>query len=205
MKDLEEAIEELDEEKAIIIIKELIKEKPPVEIFNAIKRGLQKVGEKFESNEYFLADLIYSGELFQELSKYVMPLIKEKQEGEFSGKIVFGTVKNDIHDIGKNIVISLLKAEGFEVIDVGVDIPAEKFVEVIQKEKPFAIGLSCLLTVAIEEMKNTIETIRNNGITNVTILVGGGPVDESVCKYVGADDWAGNAVDAIKAFKKYSK
>ena len=203
--DLVDAVEMLEDEDALKFVQELIAQnKSPDEIFNALRKGMQKVGEKFAKKEYFLADLVYSAELFQDINKIIMPLVEEKESGEPLGKIVFGTVKHDIHDIGKDIVIALLRAEGFLVVDLGVDVPPEKFVEVIKKEKPHAVGLCGLLTAAIEQMKETVELIRLNiKQENIAILVGGGPIDESVCKYTGADDWAPNAVEAVKSFKKY--
>ena len=201
-EDLVAAITDLEEDKAKEIVNQLIKEgRAATEIFNYIRDGMTQVGNKFASKEYFLADLIYSGEIFEEINKTLMPLIKGDDKTKPIGRVVFGTVKNDIHDIGKNIVIGLLKAEGIDVIDVGVDSPVKVFVDAVKKEKPQAVGLSGLLTLAIESMKNTVKAIK--AIDDVPVIVGGGPVDESVCKYVGADDWAKDAVDAIKVFKKY--
>ncbi|MHA1310046.1 MAG: cobalamin B12-binding domain-containing protein [Candidatus Helarchaeota archaeon] len=202
-EDLINAMADLEEEKVIDLTNQLLKDgKKPVEIFNIIRKGMTIVGDKFASKEYFLADLIYSAEIFEEINKILMPLIKKSGDSKQLGKVVMGTVKNDIHDIGKNIVIGLLRAEGIDVIDLGVDKPIESFIEAIKKEKPKAVGLSGLLTLAIDSMKKTIEAIKSLD-PNIPVIVGGGPVDADTCKYVNANDWAPDAVEAVKVFKKY--
>ena len=201
--DLVTAVADLEEDEAIEIVKKLLQlGKNPTEIFNIVRNGMTVVGERFESKEYFLADLIYSGELFEEINKILMPLIKSDSGGKPLGKVVFGTVKNDIHDIGKNIVIGLLRAEGIDIIDVGVDQPVEVFVKAVKDEKPNVVGLSGLLTLAIESMKKTTEAIKEFD-PNIPVIIGGGPVDESVCVHVGADGWAPDAIQAVKIFKKF--
>ncbi len=202
-EDLINAVADLEEEEAINLVKQLIDAgKDPVDIFSLVRDGMTIVGDRFAAKEYFLADLIFSGELFEKINEILMPLIKKSSATKPLGKVVFGTVQNDIHDIGKNIVIGLLRAEGIEVVDLGVDQPPEKFVETINKEKPNAVGLSGLLTLAIESMKKTVEAIKAAD-PNLPVIVGGGPVDENVCKHVGADDWAPDAVSAVNVFKKY--
>jgi methanogenic corrinoid protein MtbC1 len=201
--DLIQAMEDLEEDKALEIVNKLIDEdKSATEIFSYVRDGMTKVGVKFASKEYFLADLIYSAEIFEEINKILMPLIKAGEAGKPLGKVVIGTVKNDIHDIGKNIVIGLLRAEGIEVVDLGVDQPVEVFVNAVKKEKTKAVGLSGLLTLAIDSMKKTVKAIKEIN-PNIPVLVGGGPVDQKVCEYVEADDWAEDAVGAVKLFKKY--
>ncbi|MHA1268371.1 MAG: cobalamin B12-binding domain-containing protein [Candidatus Helarchaeota archaeon] len=201
--DLINAIADLDEDKAKEIVNEMVKiGKDPTEIYNYVRKGMTIVGERFASKEYFLADLIYSGELFEEINTILIPLIKKTSSDKPLGKVVFGTVKNDIHDIGKNIVIGLLRAEGIEVIDLGVDQPVEVFVNAVKKYKPDVVGLSGLLTLAIESMKKTISAIKAED-QNIPIIIGGGPVDEKVCEYVGADDWSPDAVAGVKVFKKF--
>ena len=201
--DLIQAMEDLEEDKALEIVNKLIDEgKSATEIFSYVRDGMTKVGEKFASKEYFLADLIYSAEIFEEINKILMPLIKGGEAGKPLGKVVIGTVKNDIHDIGKNIVIGLLRAEGIDVVDLGVDQPIQSFVDAVKKENPQAVGLSGLLTLAIDSMKKTVKAIKEIN-PKIPVLVGGGPVDKKVCEYVEADDWAEDAVGAVKLFKKY--
>ncbi len=203
-EDLITAIAELDEDRALEIVKKMSDQKPALEIINVAREGMQQVGEKFAAKEFFLADLIYSAEIFQEIMSQLEPALEASGKGVFKGKIVIGTVKDDIHDIGKNIIVSLLKAEGFEVVDLGVDVPVEKIVEAVKKESPQVLGLSGLLTIAIEQMKNTIDAIKAAGLReNLKIIVGGGPMDESVRDYVGADANSQDAVKGLNQIKEF--
>ncbi|HUX99123.1 MAG TPA: cobalamin-dependent protein [Candidatus Deferrimicrobium sp.] len=198
-EDLIKAIADLDEDHALEIVKELIKTKSATDIINIAREGMQLVGDKFANKEFFLADLIFSAEIFQE----IMTILESKLTTEkvsFIGKVVIGTVKNDIHDIGKNIILSLLRAAGFEVVDLGVDVPVEKFIEAVKREKPKVLGLSGLLTIAIEEMKNVIDALKANNLReDIKVIVGGGPMDASVRDYVGAD---ANSQDAVLGVNK---
>lgn len=198
------AMTELDEDRALEAVRELMKEKSAIEIINVAREGMQQVGEKFAAKEFFLADLIFSAEIFQEIMNLLEPELKVGEETSYLGKVVIGTVKNDIHDIGKNIIASLLRASGLEVVDLGVDVPSEKFVEAIQREQPQVLGLSGLLTIAIDEMKKTIEAIQANGLRDeIKIIVGGGPIDESVRSYVGADASCRDAVEGVRLIKEF--
>ncbi len=203
-KELMSAIAELDEDRALKIVKELTNKKSALEIINIARDGMQKVGDKFAAKEYFLADLIFSAEIFQEIMSILEPALTSIDKSQFKGKVVIGTVKNDIHDIGKNIVISLLRAAGFEIVDLGVDVPVETFVEAVKSEQPQVLGLSGLLTIAIEEMKNTIDAIEANGLRkNLKIIIGGGPMDETVRDYVGADANTQDAVEGVNKIKEF--
>ncbi|MDD1777928.1 MAG: cobalamin-dependent protein, partial [Candidatus Helarchaeota archaeon] len=171
--DLIAAMAELNEDRAMEAVRELLKKKSALDIINVAREGMQHVGEKFAAKEFFLADLIFSAEIFQEIMTLVEPELKKGSETSYIGKVLIGTVKNDIHDIGKNIMASLLRASGFEVVDLGVDVPVEKFVDAIKREKPRVVGLSGLLTIAIDEMKKTIEAIKANGLRdNLKIIIG---------------------------------
>ncbi len=198
------AIAELNEARAIEIVQELADRMSAMDIINLAREGMQRVGDKFAAKEYFLADLIYSAEIFQEIMRKLEPALTITDKAPFKGKIVIGTVKNDIHDIGKNIVISLLRAEGFDVIDLGVDVPVEQFVNAVKNEQPRVLGLSGLLTVAIDEMKKTIQAIEENGLReNLKIIIGGGPMDERVREHVGADASTQDAVEGVKKIKEF--
>lgn len=203
-EDLITAIAALDEDRALEIIQQLSDKKSALEIINTAREGMQIVGDKFAAKEYFLADLIYSAEIFQEIMNKLGPDLTLKDKSQLKGKVVIGTVKNDIHDIGKNIVISLLRAAGFEVIDLGVDLPAETFVEAVKNEQPQVLGLSGLLTIAIDEMKNTIQALKDSGLRdNLKIIIGGGPMDEKVRDYVGADANTQDAVKGVELIKEF--
>ncbi len=203
-EELIESISNLDEDKALKLVEDLSKNKTAMEIINTIRKGMERVGEKFSAKEYYLAELVYSAEIFKNLMIKLEPSLKKGGQITYLGKVVIGTAKTDIHDLGKNLVASLLRAEGFEVIDLGVDVPPERFVDAIKKEQPDIVGLSGLLTIAIDEMKNTIEAIKEKGLRNeVKIIIGGGPINEKVRDHVGADAFGKDAGDAIRKIKAF--
>ncbi|MEM2454667.1 MAG: cobalamin-dependent protein [Candidatus Bathyarchaeia archaeon] len=197
-EDLIEAFINLEEEKVLKIVGDLIREgKDPAEVLEACRRAAEIVGEKFENGEYFLSELVYAGEIFNSIMKIVLPLIKK--EIKPVGTILIGTVQGDIHDIGKNIFKAFAETAGFKVIDIGVDAPPEKFVEAVKIYNPDIVGMSGLLTIAYDSMKKTIEALREAGLRDkVKIIIGGGRVDENIKKYTGADEWADNAIIGVK-------
>lgn len=172
------------------------------DIINDLQTGLIEVGTRFASKEYFLSELIMSAEVFKEAQK-LLGDTEASEETETIATFVIGTVKDDIHDIGKNIVISVLRANGFKVIDLGEDVPAEVFAKAAQEHKPEYIGMSCLLTTCFDSMKEAVSAVRAVD-TNAKILIGGGPVDETVCKYVGADHYCVDAYSAVTISKEGS-
>lgn len=174
----------------------------PLKIVNALSEALEEVGRKYESKEYFLSDLIMAGVLATEATKMLEPhLVKTGRKT--LGKVVIGTVKGDIHDIGKNIVIMMLYANGFEVVDLGVDVQAERFAEAVKKENPEVLGLSALLTSTIHEMRNVIDTLKKEGVRDrVKVIVGGRPVTREFAKEIGADGYGGDAVEAVREVKR---
>lgn len=173
------------------------------DILLACQGGMNEVGARFERQDYFVSDLIMSGEIFKEVSTVLEPHLKAGAP-ESLGKIVLGTVRGDIHDIGKDIVANMLRSAGFEVIDLGVDVAPEKFVEAIQQSAARVVGMSGLLTLAFESMRNTINQIKLAGLREqVKVMIGGGSVDVNVCKSVGADDWGGDAQTAVRLSKRW--
>jgi len=177
----------------------------PLDIVNAMNQALEEVGEKYESGEYFLSELMMTGYLASEVIKILKPYLT-KTKMETLGKIVIGTVKGDIHDIGKNIVIMMLQAAGFEVIDLGVDVSAEKFVDAVASKKPDIIGLSALLTSTIYEMKNVIDALKEKNLRDtVKVIIGGRPVTEEFAEKIGADGYAEDAVKAVKVVRELLK
>jgi methanogenic corrinoid protein MtbC1 len=200
---LVDAIVNLEEETALQLSRQMLEAgKDPVEIFETCRKGMEKVGERFESGEYFLSELIMSAEIFKGIMEIVGPQLK-KANVKSLGKVLIGTVQRDIHYIGKNLVIALLEVAGFEVIDLGEDVPPGKFVEAIREHKPDIVGMSGLLTMAIESMKNTVDAIKEAGLrNNVRIIIGGGRVNEDAYRYVGADAWADNASKGVKICKE---
>ena len=165
---------------------------------------MSQVGGRFECQDYFVSDLIMSGEIFKQVGAILEPHLKLGGTA-ILGKVVVGTVKGDIHDIGKDIVVNMLKSAGFEVIDLGVDVPAARFVDALKESGATVLGLSGLLTLAFDSMKETIKAIAAAGMRDkVRIMVGGGPVDGNVCKAVGADDWGANAQQAVRLAKQWT-
>ncbi len=203
MEAITNVITNLEEEKVLKLVKEKIEaNEDPIAILNALRIGMSKIGS--ESGEtVFLTDLIMAGEIFNEAIEFLLPKLQGSAT-QTMGKVVIGTVKGDIHNIGKDIVINFLKAEGFEVIDLGVDVPPENFVEAIKQHKPSVVGMSGLLTLSIEPMKETIEAIKGANLREkVKVIIGGERTDASVCEYVGADAWTNDAVEGINMIKKW--
>ena len=176
---------------------------PPAEIIAALQKGLDIVGERFASKEYFLSELMLSAELFNEATALFNAEDAEDAVQKI-GTFVIGTVETDIHDIGKNIVASVMKSNGFQVIDLGVDVPAQKFIDAIKEYQPQVVGLSCLLTTCFDHMKDTIGAIRSAGLDKGRrILIGGGPVDDKTVAYVGADARCETAQDTVVQAKAF--
>jgi len=205
MEEISKAIVNLEEDKVIKLVKEKLEAgEDPMEILEAGRKGMSKIGEESgEGGSVFLTDLIMAGEIFREVMEILMPKLVDKKE-ESKGKVVIGTVQGDIHNIGKDIVITFLEAEGYDVIDLGVDVPPEKFIEAIRESNPHVVGLSGLLTLSIEPMKKTIQTIENADLRkNLKIIIGGERTDEEVSEYVGADAWVNDAVDGVKIINQW--
>jgi methylmalonyl-CoA mutase cobalamin-binding domain/chain len=196
-----DALADLEEDKLLSLIKERLDAgDDPLVLVEACRKGMTIVGERFEKMEYFLTHLAMSAEMFSNALKLIEPKIKAAGSKITSlGKIVFGTVKGDVHDIGKNMVETMLRCAGFDVIDMGVDVPAEKFVQALKDSNAEILGLSALITTSFDSMKETVDAVKKAGLRNkVKILVGGGIVDEKVVKYTGADGYAVDAMSAVK-------
>ncbi|MCL6477279.1 MAG: cobalamin-dependent protein [Peptococcaceae bacterium] len=190
-------------EDAVLSEVQALKEQgvPALQIIQYLQEGMQIVGEKFEAKEYFLSELIMSAEIFNTAVDTLGEISRDETTN--LGTFVIGTIYGDIHDIGKNIVTTILKCNGFNVIDIGIDVPAEKFIEAIKMYKPDIVGFSCLLTTAFDNMKSAIAAIEEAGLRDsVKVLIGGGPVDQSVCNYVKADAVCKSAQEAIDLAKK---
>ena len=160
------------------------------EALEACQEGMKIVGERFEEGEYFVGDLIYAGEILTEATNIIKPALTGDGQEKF-GKMILCTVKNDLHDIGKNIVRAMLEAGGFDVVDLGIDVDPQTIVDTAKNEGIKIIALSGVLTLAVDSMKDTIEAFKSAGMRDdVKIIVGGAPVTETVCASVGADEWA---------------
>ncbi len=203
--DLVEAIADLREEEALKIVKDRLSAgEDPVKILEEARKGLEIVGNRFASGEYFIPDLIYSGEIMKQITEIVKPLISQTTQAKKLGKVVIGTVAGDIHDIGKNIVVFMLEVNGFEVYDLGVDVPPERFVEKVKETQAPILGLSGFLTLAFDSMKRTIEALKEAGLRDkVKVMIGGGQVTDEVRKYTGADAYGKDAMAAVSLAKAW--
>ncbi len=188
---------DLNDEALLDLIKNELKSRPPLEIIENLKEGLAKVGDLFEKGDYFLSDLIFAADMFQQANALIEPhIIKDVKE--IKGKVVIGTVEGDYHDIGKNIIITLLKSNGYIVEDLGKDVSPEKFLKTVQKVQPDILGMSGLLTASYEPMKRTIELVKKEYEGDLIIIVGGAPINDQWIKEVGADYGTNNAAVGIK-------
>ncbi len=208
-KKLIDAILDFDEDEVIETINQMKSSgTKPLEIMEVCRKAMDQVGKMFKEKQIFLTELIMAGELLKTIMAEI-GLTADKlavESGQSKGKILIGTVEGDIHDIGKNIVSSLLISNGYQVIDIGEDVPPAKFVEEIKKHKPQIVALTGLLTLAYDSMKNTIDAFAKDGIRKqIKVMVGGGATDKQVCEYVGADGFGTSAVDAVKLAKEWIK
>ena len=204
LAELTQALVDLKKEEVLAMVDDQLKEKtPPLDIVKALNDGMVQVGERFAACEYFISELIYSSHIMKEVMTRLDPLFEQTDSGESGEKVVIGTVKGDIHDIGKNIVVTLIRNAGFKVIDLGVDVPAERFVEVLKETGAKVLALSCLLNLAITEMKHVMEVIEASGIRDsVKVIIGGQPIDEEIRRYVGADYYGADAPAGIRICKQ---
>ncbi|MCX8170172.1 MAG: corrinoid protein [Candidatus Methanomethyliaceae archaeon] len=206
---IKEAIINIQNELALEYTKEAINAgvNPQEIISNSIVRGLEIIGEKFEKGEYFLSELIAAGEISKQIISILSPILRASGASEKKlGRVVIGTVRGDIHDIGKNIVAMLLDIAGFEVIDLGADVPPEKFVDAILTHNPDIVAMSALLTVTMPEMKCVIEELKKENLRErVKVIIGGAPVTREYAEEIGADGYGENAFEGVTICKSWIK
>ncbi len=206
-KQLVEAIAEMREEEAFALAKAMLdRGEDPVRVLELCREAMDIVGKRFEMQEYFLPELVLAGEMLENIGAIAKPLIVEKSGGAARklGRVLVGTVHGDLHDIGKNIVTFMLDINGFEVRDIGIDVPVTRFVEEIREFKPAVVGLSGFLTLAFDSMKETVQAIEAAGLRrDLKIMIGGGQVDEAVRTYTGADAYGSNAVAAVTLCREW--
>jgi len=207
MSELAYALANLDEDG----VKKLVREKidsgvEPMTIVNECRKGMDIVGERYKKGDYFLSELIISGEIFKEAMAVVEPMLKADKSIQPLSKMVLGTVKGDIHNIGKDIVATLLTAAGFEVYDLGIDVAPNVFVEKLDETGARILGLSGLLTPSFESMKDTVKAVEAAGFRDkVKIIIGGGIITEQVGKYVGADAFTNDGHEGVEMCKRFAK
>jgi len=199
------ALADLKEDEALKIVKDRLNAgEEPLKILEDARKGMEIVGKRFASSEYFIPDLVYSGEILKAVTELVKPKMTKAAESKKLGKIVFGTVAGDIHDIGKDIVVFMLDVNGFEVIDLGVDVPVQKFVDKIKETGAPIVGLSGFLALAFDSMKETVEAIKTADLRDkVKIMIGGGQMSDEIKKYTGADAYGKDAMAGVTLAKKW--
>ena len=203
--DLVMALADLKEKEVLRIVEERLRAgEDPLKILDDSSQAMEIVGKRFETSEYFIPDLVYSGEILKGITEVVKPKLTNAAEMKPLGKFVIGTVAGDIHDIGKDIVSFMLDVNGFEVYDLGIDVPVEKFVEKIKETNTKIVGLSGFLTLAFDSMKKTIEAIEAAGLRDqVKIMIGGGQIDDEIRKYTGADAYRPDAMSGVSLAKEW--
>ncbi len=204
MSELATLLSDLKEQESLDAVKKALADGvDPMKILADAREGMQIVGERFGNEQYFIPDLIYSGEILKGIATLVEPHIKDKgTQAKKLGKVIIATVAGDIHDIGKDLVVFMLDISGFEVYDLGIDVPVQTIVNKIKETGATVVGLSGFLTLAFDAMKETIDAIKKAGLRdNLKVMIGGGQIDDEVKKYTGADAYGKDAMAAVNLAK----
>ena len=205
--ELAKLLSDLKEPEALEFVEKALGEGvDPMDLIGETKEAMKIVGQRFAKEEYFIPDLVFSGEILKRIVKMLEPHLKVKkgEEAERLGKVIIGTVEGDIHDIGKDLVVFMLDVSGFEVFDLGIDVPAQKFVDTIKETGSGVVGLSGFLTLAFDSMKETVDAIHDAGLRDqVKIMIGGGQIDDEVQGFTGADAYGKDAMEAVTLTKEW--
>lgn len=203
-QELIDAITEMREDDALKITNQLLdKGTSPIAILDSSRQAMEIIGKRFETGECFIPELMLAGDMLSQISAVVKPRIKQVDAQKKIGKVVFGTVEGDIHDIAKDIVVFMLDINGFEVTDLGVDVPPAKFVETVKQTGAKVVGLSGFLTLAYDPMKATVAGLKAAGLNDVKVMIGGGQMDDQIRVYTGADAYGKDAMAAVNLAKKW--
>ena len=202
---LADAMGNLDEDSMTELLNSVSSPEDASKAMEACQKGMTAVGKMFEDGEYFVGDLIYAGELMTEAVDILKPYLTAGTGGGSRGKMILCTVKGDLHDIGKNIVRSMLEASGFEVIDLGIDVAPEKIIETAKKENVKIVALSGVLTLALDSMEETVKALKAAGLDDVKVIIGGCPVSADAAKRIGADDWAYSPQKTVKICTEWAE
>ena len=202
--DIANLIVDLEEDKTLETVRgALTQGVAPMAVVEELRQGMSEVGRRFENKEYYLSELVMSAEIFKQAMELIAPYLGDSSSAT-RGAVVIGTVQGDIHDIGKNIVASLLRCEGFEVHDMGVDVPPATFIDKLNETEAGLLALSGLLTVAFDSMKATVDAVSGAGLRDkVKVIIGGGPVNETVVDFTGADAFGKDAAEAVRLASDY--
>ena len=197
------AMGELDEDTVKEILESVENPEDANQAMEACQKGMDTVGKLFEEGEYFVGDLIYAGELMTDAVEVLKPFLAGTEATGGKTRMILCTVKDDLHDIGKNIVRSMLEANGFDVLDLGIDCPAQKVVETAKAEGIKIVALSGVLTLALDSMKATVEAIKAAGL-DCKVIIGGAPVSAEACANIGADAWAHSPQKTVATCKAWA-
>ncbi len=205
-KALAAAMGDLDEDTVMETLRQVMEEggKNAPQAMEACQKGMELVGAQYESGAYFVGDLIYAGELMTEAVDILKSALVSSESSGQKTRMILCTVKDDLHDIGKNIVRSMLEAGGFEVLDLGIDTPVEKIVDTVKEENIKIVALSGVLTLAIDSMKATVDALRAAGLDDVKVIIGGAPVSEAACQLTGADEWAHSPQKTVQVCRAWA-
>ncbi|KYO66171.1 cobalamin B12-binding domain-containing protein [Thermovenabulum gondwanense] len=205
-KSIVKAVEELNEDNVLMLVKNSLEQGvDPFYLLNLVKKGMDRVGRRYENKEYYIADLIMAGIIFKEVLNIIKntDVFKYSQK-MFMGKVVLGTVKGDLHDIGKEIFKGLMEASGFNVIDLGVDVPKETFVKTVELYRPEIVGMSSVLTFTVDSMKDIVDALIEADLRkDVFVIAGGSHLNQELCRYIGADYFTNDALKGVKKCKEW--
>lgn len=204
-EDLVTLLSELKEQDALRVAQERLNAgEDPLKILDDTKKAMQMVGQRFSDGRYFIPDLVYSGKILERITEVIKPKLSHVPRGECLGTLVIGTVHGDLHDIGKNLVAFMLDVNGFEVHDLGVDVPPKAFVNKIKEVEPEIVGLSGFLTSVYQAMKDIVDVVEAAGLRDkVKIMIGGGVMDDEVRRFCGADAYRPDAMAAVTLAKEW--
>lgn len=207
VEDLVRAIADMEEDEALALVRQFVADDGnPQLVLDACREAMDIVGQRFEQGEYFVPELMLAGDLLEQISAIVKPLLASGPDAgvNTAATVLIGTVHGDLHDIGKNIVVFMLEVNGYNVIDLGIDVPVATFVEKVRELQPPVLALSGFLTLAFDSMKETIDALADAGLRDsMKIMIGGGQADEAVRSYTNADAFGLNAMDAVSLCREW--
>jgi len=204
-QELIDAITEMREEDALKITTQMLDAgTSPLDVLEACRQAMEVIGKRFETGDCFIPELILAGEMLSQVSAVVKPRLQQEASAQKIGKVVIGTVEGDIHDIAKDIVAFMLDINGFDVTDLGVDVPPAKFVEAAKDSGAKVVALSGFLTLAYDPMKATVDALKAAGLKDVKVMIGGGQIDEQIKNYTGADAYGRDAMTAVNLARGWS-
>lgn len=205
---LKQALVRLDKNQVLSLVDERFGSgQPPVDIINTLTQGLEEIGDLFSKDELYIPELVFSGQIFEASMKKLSPHISAKDAAQQrKGKVVIGTVEGDLHDLGKNLVAAMIRNSGFEVIDIGKDVPTEKFIEIVLDNKPDVLGVSALLTTTMKMQAEVIEALKKDNLRNdLKVIVGGAPTSPEWAEEIGADAYGSDAIHAVRVVTRLAR